>query len=114
MKAPIVAGGVSDDPATPHPPRLPFVLCVGVTGHRADVLGPDALAALAPRLRALLTLIADSGEALLAQERACFADAPLRRRFVSPIADGADQVAAEVALELGWELQVVLPFARVR
>jgi hypothetical protein len=31
---------------------------------------------------------------------------------VSPIADGADQIAAELALELGWELQAVLPFAR--
>ena len=31
---------------------------------------------------------------------------------MSPIADGADQIAAEVALKLGWELQVVLPFAR--
>ena len=94
------------------PPRLPFVLCLGVTGHRADVLGPDALEALAPRLRNLLRLIAKSGSALLKSERNCFADAPLRRRFVSPIADGADQVAAEVALELGWELQAVLPFER--
>jgi hypothetical protein len=33
-------------------------------------------------------------------------------RFVSPIADGADQIAAEVALDLGWELQAVLPFGR--
>ncbi len=33
-------------------------------------------------------------------------------RFVSPIADGADQIAAEVALELEWELQALLPFSR--
>ena len=37
---------------------------------------------------------------------------PPRRRFVSPVADGADQIAAELALELGWELQAVLPFTR--
>ncbi len=33
-------------------------------------------------------------------------------RFVSPIADGADQIAAEVALDLGWELQAIVPFGR--
>lgn len=32
--------------------------------------------------------------------------------FVSALADGTDQIAAEVALELGFALQVVLPFAR--
>ena len=33
-------------------------------------------------------------------------------RFVSPIADGADQIAAEIALDLGWELQAIVPFER--
>jgi len=49
---------------------------------------------------------------LFGKEHACFAADPPRLRFVSPIADGADQIAAEVALELGWELQTVLPFER--
>ena len=31
---------------------------------------------------------------------------------MSPIADGADQIAAEIALELGWDLQAILPFSR--
>ena len=51
---------------------------------------------------------------MLTPERECFAPGPLQLRFVSPIADGADQIAAEVALELGWELQAVLPFDRAR
>ena len=46
------------------------------------------------------------------KEQDCFAPVPLRLRFVSPIADGADQIAAEIALELGWELQAILPFGR--
>jgi hypothetical protein len=41
-----------------------------------------------------------------------FAARPAKQRFISPIADGADQIAAEVALELGWELEAVLPFER--
>jgi hypothetical protein len=98
--------------AGPGPPRLPFVLSVGVTGHRADVLPAGSLPALRARIRDILLLIMEAGVALLDREGECFAAAPLRLRFVSPIADGADQIAAEVALELGWELQVVLPFGR--
>src|SRR5690348_11265502 len=67
---------------------------------------------LRQRVRETLLLIEESGRSLLERERDCFAPGPARLRFVSPIADGADQIAAEVALELGWELQVVLPFGR--
>ena len=101
-------------PAPAGPPQVPFVLSVGVTGHRADMLSPDNLKALRSRIRDVLALIADAGSALLERERACFAPGPPRLRFVSPIADGADQIAAEVALELGWEMQAVLPFSRAR
>ena len=51
-------------------------------------------------------------DSFFAQERDCFASGAGRLRFVSPIADGADQIAAEIALELGWELQVIIPFGR--
>jgi len=94
------------------PPSLPFVLSVGVTGHRADSLPKGSAERLRNQIRDVLLLVADAGLALLLKEKDCFASAPLRLRFVSPIADGADQIAAEVALELGWELQVVLPFGR--
>jgi len=94
------------------PPRLPFVLSVGVTGHRADVLPAGSLDVLRSRIREVLLLIAEAGHALLQKEHDCFAPLPPRMRFVSPIADGADQIAAEVAVDLGWELQAVLPFGR--
>jgi hypothetical protein len=83
-----------------------------VTGHRAESLPAEAIEPLRQRIRDVLLLIADAGQALLNKEQACFASVPPRLRFVSPIADGADQIAAEVALDLGWELQVVLPFNR--
>jgi hypothetical protein len=88
------------------------VLSVGITGHRSDGLDAAASDALAGRLRELLELLGDASADLLERERDCFADAPILRRFISPIADGADQIAAEVALDLGWDLQLVLPFAR--
>jgi hypothetical protein len=97
---------------TARPPRLPFVLSVGVTGHRADVLPAGSVDALRSRIREVLLLVAEAGRALLDKEQDCFAPLPPRLRFISPIADGADQIAAEVALDLGWELQAVLPFGR--
>ena len=108
----VAAGGPALAGARPGPPSVPFVLSVGVTGHRADVLPKGSVDALRARIRDTLTLIAAAGADLLAKERDCFASGAGRLRFVSPIADGADQIAAEIALELGWELQVIIPFGR--
>ena len=94
------------------PPPVPFVLAVGVTGHRADMLPDDSIPLLRERIRDVLQRIEEAGRDLLAAERSCFAPFEPRLRFVSPVADGADQIAAEVALELGWELQAILPFER--
>ncbi len=102
----------SSGPSSRGPPRLPFVLSVGVTGHRADVLPAGSVDPLRARIRDVLLLVAEAGRDLLRKEQDCFAALPPRMRFVSPIADGADQIAAEVALDLGWELQAVLPFGR--
>ena len=94
------------------PPPVPFVLAVGVTGHRADVLAEGGVPVLRERIGGVLQQIEDAGRDLLEMESDCFAARPVKMRFVSPIADGADQIAAEVALELGWELQAILPFER--
>ncbi|MES2135758.1 MAG: hypothetical protein V4502_01690 [Pseudomonadota bacterium] len=83
-----------------------------MTGHRAEVLPDRSLPALRERIRDILLLVAEAGNALYERERACFSDERPHLRFVSPIADGADQIAAEIALELGWELQVIVPFGR--
>ena len=66
------------------PPSVPFVIAVGVTGHRADVLPEGSPAALRTRIRETLTLIAEAGADLLEQERDCFAPERCRLRFVSP------------------------------
>jgi hypothetical protein len=108
---PLQLAGAGEAPVK-GPPRLPFVLSVGVTGHRAEVLPEGSLEALRSRIGGVLKLIAEAGVDLAKHESGCFAPGPPLLRFVSPIADGADQIAAEVALELGWELQAVLPFGR--
>ena len=92
------------------PPRLPFVLSVGVTGHRVNSLTPDSLAALPQRLQAALQMVTDAALAIHARESARFSPEAPQFDFVSPLAEGADQVAAEAALALGFRLRTVLPF----
>ena len=94
------------------PPPVPFVLAVGITGHRADVLPAGSVPILQSRIRDVLERIEQSGRDLLLAEQDCFGPTPAVMRFVSPIADGADQIAAEIALDLGWELQAIVPFER--
>jgi hypothetical protein len=96
------------------PPRLPFVLRVGVTGHRAGVLPVESAEAVTSRIREVLALIDAAGADLLSGSPECFAQTLPQLRFVSPVADGADQIAAEIALEAGWALEAVLPFDRAR
>ena len=55
------------------PPAVPFVLAVGVTGHRADVLPEGSVPILRDRVRDVLMRIAEAGRDLLEQERDCFA-----------------------------------------
>jgi len=95
-----------------HPPRLPFVLSVGVTGHRKNAVPKEACDALKERIRTALSLLVQCAAAVQAKEREFYTDEPLRLRFVSPLADGADQIAARVAIDLGFDLHAVLPFAR--
>lgn len=61
---------------------------------------------------AALKLITDAATATHAGHGQWFAPGPPSLQFVSPLADGADQIAAECALELGYKLHAVLPFER--
>ncbi|HEY4071332.1 MAG TPA: hypothetical protein VGM04_07235, partial [Sphingomicrobium sp.] len=112
MNAPTTGITNTDLAERAGPPAIPFVLSVGVTGHRAEVLAEGDVDRLRERVRETLVLIEQSGRDLLERERDCFAPGPLQMRFVSPVADGADQIAAELALELGWQLHAILPFSR--
>ncbi len=51
-----------------RPPRLPFVLSVGVTGHRAEVLPDGRHEALQSNIRSVLLLVAEVGTALFEKE----------------------------------------------
>jgi hypothetical protein len=95
-----------------HPPRLPFVLSIGITGHRIEALPKEAVQTIIDRIGATLVQFKAGAIELYERERGLFADVPPRLLFVSPLADGSDQIAAELALDLGFELQAILPFDR--
>ena len=96
------------------PPRPPFVLAIGISGHRKQALPEDSLDALEQRIRRALALVREGAAAAHKQESAHYSDEPATLRFISPLADGSDQIAAQVALDLGFQLHVILPFGRDR
>ena len=85
---------------TPHKP-IPAEIRIGVTGHRTVTARPELLREI---------------RAVLAEIDGILKDTPHRYRIISPLAEGADRIVAQVVL--GWEgpalppaLDVVLPFA---
>ncbi|KQT31296.1 hypothetical protein ASG29_15145 [Sphingomonas sp. Leaf412] len=76
-------------------------LVLGITGHRA------ANAAFAANRAGIEAAIAAAFDAAAA---AAFDAAAGRVRLVSPLAQGTDLLAAELALARGWDLSAPLPF----
>ena len=94
------------------PPALPFSLAVGVTGHRLEAIPAEQRAGVETRIATVLEAIEAGALALQRREGGLFsAEAPVFT-LVSPLAEGADQMAAEAALARGWQLQAILPFDR--
>jgi hypothetical protein len=73
-------------------------LGIGVTGHRLERLEGIDVDALRVALRSVFQTLSDA------------ASAPIR--LVTSLADGADSLAADEALSLGWTLDAVLPLSR--
>lgn len=78
------------------------MMTVGVTGHRLERLGAGNVAAVAARIATILAAI----------ERAAGFAARDDLRLITSLAEGADAIAADAAVARGWQLDVVLPFAR--
>ena len=93
------------------PPKVPMALVLGVTGHRPDMLRDERdrierrLEEVFDQIVALVTRLAVAHEPL-------FASATPQLHLVSPLAEGADQIAARVALAKHFTLGAMLPFAR--
>ncbi|HVM37551.1 MAG TPA: hypothetical protein VM265_04095 [Sphingomicrobium sp.] len=95
----------------PAPPRPPFVVSLGVTGHRNGALAGHE-SQLRERVETALRTIIAVAATVRERHASCFADEPTRLELVSPLAEGADQMVAEVAIALGFDLHALLPFGR--
>jgi hypothetical protein len=94
-----------------HPPRPGLTLNVGITGHRASMLPPELCNQLRPILDEVLCKLRDATRQLHGIEADIFAPDPPRLRLHSPLATGADQMAASSARANGYHLRALLPFA---
>ena len=81
---------------------------VGITGDRSPALAPETLQAqVGDVLRSMRAQIEQLGHDPAV--RAIYAPEPPMLRFISPLADGADRIAARAALAAGFALEVVMP-----
>lgn len=92
-----------------HPPRPPLALTIGITGHRK--IAPGQSAPIGAALDRLFARIAARVTAIGAANADVFANTEPDLTLVSPLAEGADQIAAEAALRAGFRLQALQPFA---
>jgi len=92
------------------PPAARLTLRVGVTGHRPNRLHGADSELLRGAVRQILELVQRiANDIQLDADRVYDAAGPVCR-LVSALAEGADRIVAQEALDLGYELDAVLPF----
>ena len=99
-------------PPVAAPPRPRITLRVGATGHRAKALESVDKTALRDSVRLALRKIAEHAREIAGVGEGDYSADPPRLVLVSALAEGADQLIADVGLELGYELDAPLPFVR--
>ncbi len=90
------------------PPRPRQVVQIGVTGHRPNRLSPAIVVNLPRQCEQVLNAIA--GLASSVHDPLLYSPQPPLLRIISPLAEGADRIAAQAGLSLGADLQCLLPF----
>ncbi|HRP08521.1 MAG TPA: hypothetical protein PLL69_08535, partial [Gemmatimonadales bacterium] len=96
----------------PKPPRPRLAFRVAVVGHRRDKFSRTADPAVANAIAGTLAMVEDAVLTHLSRNAALYRSELPRFTLYSPLAEGADRVGAQVALDRsGWELHAVLPFS---
>ena len=80
---------------------------VGITGHRASLLTANLVDALEPIVEEVFRALREAGSAI--EEDPAFPDS-LDFRLHTPLASGADQIAAKSAHAVGYQVSAILPF----
>lgn len=93
----------------PDPPR-PIVLNVAVTGHRAPVLTSSLVRSLRPVVYLVFRQLREAALSLQQSETADCSSTQAQLRLHTPLASGADQIAAICARSSGYFVRALLPF----
>jgi hypothetical protein len=96
--------------ASVHPPRPPFVMTLGVTGHRLSRIPVHLHAHVYARIIAVIESLKTAALAVASEGSPWFAPDPPSLRILSALADGADRWVADAAIAAGFTLDAVLPF----
>ena len=94
-----------------HPPRPRLTLNVGITGHRANILPDNVLEALHPLVDHVFRQLGEALQKIHGAERAIFDSHEPQLRLHTPLATGADQLAAISARANGYHVRALLPFS---
>lgn len=97
---------------TGPPPSPPVAFRVGVVGHRPNRLNRADRPLLSRNLSEILCAVRDEVSRVADRNKSLYADSPPLLRAVSPLAEGADRIFAEAALNLGYQLCCVMPFPK--
>lgn len=92
-------------------PRL--VVRVGLTGHRPDRLQVSA-AQVASQIASVLDAMGRVAQDTVSAHPQLYQPAPPIKRLTTGLARGTDEIGAECALQLSWQLQSVVAFDRER
>ncbi|MBT8472484.1 MAG: hypothetical protein HKP25_09915 [Marinicaulis sp.] len=94
------------------PPKPVLAFRVGVTGHRLSRLDPSQIGRINQQVNWILATV-EAGMRVAHKKFAVeYADKDPIQYFVSALADGADTLAAQCALENKWRLLAPLPFSK--
>lgn len=94
-----------------HPPKPAFAFCVGVVGHRPNRLREDSRQKIILEVSRVITGLHEAAAAARARYSDFFAAGSSQISLVTALAEGADRIVAEAAVNQGWALNAVLPFA---
>ena len=105
------AAQLADAASGLHPPKPRLALNVGITGHRASILPDGALDALRPVVDEVFRNLREAAVRLHREAGDIFSAEPPKLRLHTPLATGADQLAADSARANGYRVRALLPFA---
>lgn len=100
--------------ATPFPTPTalkPVILNVGITGHRAHLLGGKIIDNLGPVVDQVFRELREAALRVQDSEDAFCSATPAELRLHTALASGADQIAAKSARSTGYQVRALLPFS---